>query len=284
MSIGRRRLHLPRSLVAVALPPTVTTRIQQIVGGEAQLQSVDSLHAASDAIRATLESCVLVIVPGDVQLDHLPAHKRFRELYPHVPVVALFVEGLSTHRGTMLLARTGVSDIVSVDEQVDADALRVALARAHALGVSHRVWEECKPRLPDTLVTLLKTALRLAHQPITGQTLAAAAGMPERSLRRHCQDAALPSPQWIIGWARLLIAGFYLDEPGRTVMQVAELLQFPSSCALRNQLRRYTGLSARRIRSGGSTALLCRALEHAIEQHELQVKATQVAAPLRLLR
>lgn len=160
----------------------------------------------------------------------------------------------------------------------------IALGRCHADGVSHHLWHECSPRLPDALVTLLKMALRNAHQPLTTATLATAAGMHERSLRKYCEDARIPSPQWIIGWARLLMAGHFLDEPGRTIIQVAELLRYPSSCALRNQIRRYSGLSPRQLRVQGTTKGLCGALERAVQRGvDNQSRTAEPAVPLRLV-
>jgi AraC-like DNA-binding protein len=266
------------------LPTAITARVRQVVNESSDVQVMHSIQAATDAVREMLGSCLLITVPGDAELDRMAAYQRFRGLYPNVPVVALFIQGVSSHRGTMVLGRVGVTDLVSVEGELDAEVLRRALTRAHASGVSHRVWDECRPRLPDTLVTLLKTALRIAHQPITAHALAAAAGIPERSLRKLCEDAAIPSPQWIIGWARLLVAAYYLDEPGRTILQVAELLQFTSSCALRNQLRRYTGWSPRELRAQGSTVVLCRAVERAAEQHRLHAPSIVAVVPLRLMR
>lgn len=284
MSIGRRRPQLPRLLVTVALPARLTARVKQVVGEATEVRAVSTMLGAVDAVRATLGCCLLITVPGETELDRVGAYARFRVLYPHVPVIALFVQGSSAHRGTMTIGRVGVTDIVPVDGELDAAVLQVALVRAHAAGVSHFVWDECRPALPEELTTLLKTTLRIAHRPISVSTLASAAGMPERSLRRWCEDARIPSPQWIIGWARLLVAGYYLDDPGRTILQVAELLEFTSSCALRNQLRRYSGLSPRELRARGSTMLLCRALEKAIQHHRDHLLDGPTPLSLRLVR
>lgn len=70
-----------------------------------------------------------------------------------------------------------------------------------------------------------------------------------------------------MGWARLLVAGYYLEEPGRSVANVAELLEFPGACALRNQLERYSNLSTQQLRTHG-TSLLARALEGAVRAYE----------------
>lgn len=284
MSAGLRT-QFPRTLIAVGLAPPLVAHIRQFVGSAASLESVPSVQAALTIVERTLDTCVLCPVPSERDLDQIAGYEHLHTRYPHVPIIAFFQEGASAHRAIMVLGRIGLTDLVSVDGELAASPLRQALRRAHALGVSSRVWDGCRPRLPDALVTLLKTALRVAHEPISTGAFAAAAQMSERSLRQYCEDRQLPSPQWIIGWARLLIAGYYLDEPGRTIAQVAELLQYPSACALRNQLRRYTGTSPRALRSTGATLALCQALEQSLSSPMTQTPLHHLApAPLRLVR
>ncbi len=284
MSLGRRRNQLPRTLITIALPDGVLARIRQIVGDAAQVTPVATLRAATDALGSSVGNCLIVAVPSENAAGLLTAYEQFRGLYPHVPVVALFLQGVSAHRGTLEMGRIGVSELLSVDGALDADAFCVVLGRCHADGVSHHVWKECRPHLADALVTLLKAALRNAHQPMTASGLATAAGLRERSLRQYCEDVCIPSPQWIIGWARLLMAGHFLDEPGRTIAQVAELLRYPSSCALRNQIRRYTGLSPRQLRAMGSTKNLCKILEQVAQRHAAEVSRKQSPAVLHLVK
>ncbi|MES2522624.1 MAG: AraC family transcriptional regulator [Gemmatimonadota bacterium] len=261
MMLGRRRVQIPSAIIAVAVSTGLGARLRQMVGGAAAVVHAGSVDEAIETVRITRGACVLIVVPVGEESEDIRAFRRFRTLYPHVAVVALFVEGTSSHQGMLALGRSGLTDVLSVDSDLNPNAVWIALARAYAQGVSHRVWEEFQPQIPDALVTLLKTALRVGEAPLTARELANAAGVPERSLRKLCEDAGIPSPQWVIGWARLLIAAHYLEERGRTIQQVAELLAYPSSCALRNQLRRYTGQSPRRLRTEGVTRALCHALE-----------------------
>jgi len=258
-SVGRRRSILPRKLICVALPVELSSRVRLLVP-EVQMECVSSLTQATEAVQRSLDACLLLSVPGDHE-GHSEPYARFRRRFPHLPVAALFVSGVSAHREALTLGRIGISDILSADTDLKPNTLRTALERCQAQGISHRIWYECRLNLPDPLVTLLKTALRFALSPLSVVTLAEEAGMPARSLRLYCEIHRIPSPQVIIGWARLLTAAHYLDEPGRTIAQVAELLKYPSSCALRNQLRRYVSGSPRALRREGIMQRLCQSLE-----------------------
>jgi AraC-like DNA-binding protein len=65
----------------------------------------------------------------------------------------------------------------------------------------------------------------------------------------------------MIGWCRLLIAARVLDDPGRTVEQVALKLDFPSGAALRNMFKRYTGLRTTEVRENGGVRCLVHVLK-----------------------
>ncbi|WP_439644072.1 helix-turn-helix domain-containing protein [Gemmatimonas sp.] len=188
--------------------------------------------------------------------------RHVRHAFPHAGVVAMFSVGRSSHAQLLQIGAVGVSDVIVVNDDFTADVLRTRLERAAAESVASRLGRACAPILSDAWVTLFKVALRLANAPITLPELAAAAGLHERSLRKYCDRAGLPSPQWVIGWARALTAAHYLDEPGRSLVSVAQLLAFPSPSALQNLLRRYTGASPRTLRDQGAehTVLRCLAV------------------------
>jgi len=263
----RARTPLPSAVVAFGIPAAARTLVCDLVGYAAVL-NVERLEDVEEALHHAVDACVLCVVPSDRAAPMLQDLLWLRGRFPNVATVALYYPSTSSCQAVLQLGAVGVTQIVTAEPAIQSFDLRTALTRCHSDGVAIRLWKRCEFVLPDNMVTLLKAAIRLAHQPISGERLASAAGMPERSLRKYCAQEALLSPQWIVGWARLLVAAFYLDEPGRTVANVAELLAFPSACALRNQLKRYSNLASRQLRAGGTTAFLARALENAVRAHE----------------
>lgn len=219
---------------------------------------------AVDFLQSSIDTCIVFPVPADADVDALTRFLQLRSQYPNVPVIALYSASRSSCRATLQLGAAGVGQIVNAEPMVRAGDLQTALVRCHGDGIAIRLWRHCDFELPERLIPVLKAALRLAHQPLTVDRLGSATGMHQRTLRKYCAQEGLPSPQWIIGWARLLVAGYYLDEPGRTVAQVAEVLAFPSACALRNQLRRYSSVASRALRAAGTARMLARAMEQAV--------------------
>jgi AraC-like DNA-binding protein len=263
----RSRTPLPRAVIAFGIPAAARTVTRDVVGHGA-VRDVSRAEEVEDALQHAVDACVLCVVPSDSAAPMLHELLRLRRRFPNVPAVALYYPSSSSCHAVLQLGAVGVTQIVTAEPSIQPVDLQTAFTRCHSDGVAIRIWKRCEFALPDNMVTLLKAAIRLAHEPISGERLASAAGMPERSLRKYCTQEALLSPQWIVGWARLLVAGFYLDEPARTVASVAELLAFPSACALRNQLKRYSNLASRQLRAGGTTMSLARALEHAVRAHE----------------
>ena len=284
----RLRMPLPAVLVPVALPRSVIAQVRAVVGDRTRLYPVERVPDAVPHLERHMGSCLLVAVPGEEQTALVAELLQLRALYPHVPAVALFLPPISSHRSTLHLGSAGITEIVVADPAVIADDLLVSLTRCHADGVAVQVWRYCALDIPEALVPVLKTAIRLAHEPLTAVRLAAAAGMHERSLRKYCEHEGLPSPQWVIGWARLLLAGYYLDEPGRTIASVAELLGFPSTCALRNQLRRYSTVAPSILRARGAPRTLARLLEQSVREQRsaTAANAAKTGQPrqLRLVR
>jgi len=186
---------------------------------------------------------------------------ELRRSFPHVPTIALFVEAESDARWALRLGHAGVAELLACGASVSSPALLNALSRTEVDAVAIRVWRVAKMQLPETLISILKPALRLAHAPTSIPLLAAAARMHERTLRKYCEGSGILSPQWVIGWARLLLASYYLDEPGRTIQSVAGLLRFPSSVALANQVRRYTTHTPTTLRDAGAVNTVARLIE-----------------------
>ena len=55
----------------------------------------------------------------------------------------------------------------------------------------------------------------------------------------------------MICWLRLLLVAHELEQPGYPVERIAVDFDFPSSTALRNMLKRYTGLRPAELRQNG---------------------------------
>lgn len=255
---------LPSLIVAWATPDQVTQQVADAVGTRSDLRYVRDVEMVCSVMSKAADPCLVVVVPADPNAPWWNELRRVRREFPLVPVVALALAGSSSLQAAWRLGRSEVSELVMMASTLDREDLRAALVRLHADGVVSRLWTRAGLRLPDPLVTVVRRALRLAHAPFSAADLASITQMHERSLRKYCERHSLPSPQQLVGWTRLLLAAYYLDEHGRAVTEVAELLGFPTPDALRKLIVRYTGHSSTVLRRVGALDDIARRLETAV--------------------
>ena len=225
------------------------------------VSGADSVSNCENLLARHVGHCLLVRVPEPDEDAVVEQLLKLRGRFPRVPCVALFVDGVSDSRWVLRLGGAGVTELVVCNHLVPSIPLRKALIRCETDSLAVRVWKRAAVQVDDALLAVVKPALRLAHAPISMLRLAGAARMHERTLRKYCDQHGLANPQWIIGWARLLTAAYYLDEPGRTVQDVAELLAFPSAASLANHVRRYTKSTPSALRAAGAVRTVASLME-----------------------
>ncbi|MBY0489473.1 MAG: helix-turn-helix domain-containing protein [Gemmatimonadaceae bacterium] len=206
----------------------------------------------------------MVSIPRSVSAPDFQELLDLRAEFPLVAMIGLFIAKESDLAALARLAAAGVADVLPVEQPSIAHHVRSTLSRAQAESLSSRVWRLAAVNVTDSAASLLRPALRLAHSPISLPVLANAVRMHERSVRKYCHANALPSPQWIIGWARSLLVAYYLEESGRSIQSIATLLGYKSSSLLANHLKRYTGKTASVLREESPLRTVGRLLESAL--------------------
>ena len=76
----------------------------------------------------------------------------------------------------------------------------------------------------------------------------------------------VPPPQELLAWCRLGVVGYLLGTTSLSVESIAQQLDFPSDTALRNLVKRYTGLRATEIRERGGLPCVIGALKDELER------------------
>jgi AraC-like DNA-binding protein len=261
----RRGLNVPESLVVIEAPPQAHEELRVYVGRLTQLAFAQGpLHGAS--LLMTLPSAaVLLTVPRDTREAMLDSYAQFRRDFPYTPFIAFFLDGWSDLAALARVAAADVRHVLLSDRLHTYEHCCSALATSNVWSTGARIWRSTDIVADDTVETLMLAALRLAWQPITLPQLALAARMHERTLRKYCYRHSLPSPQWFIGWARCLVASYYLEEPGRSIQSIATLLNFNSAVSLANHIKRYTTYSASELRRLGPLKTAARKCQEFLE-------------------
>lgn len=186
-----------------------------------------------------------------------PAIEVLRAKHPSLPVlVYLSLSAPAVRELVAITSTTTVSGVVfrSIDDA--GTALRAVLSATYRRMPTATVMQVIEPLVPGALRPFFTYCVTAAARPITVGNAAAALGVPRRTLGERLQRAGLPDPSRIIGWCRLLHAAWLLDDPHRSVKQVAGILGFASDAAFHNLLRRYTGLTSAVVRELGGHSLV----------------------------
>jgi AraC-like DNA-binding protein len=263
----RRWGQLPATVVVLGAPRDWHAELRATLGRLVQLRFVSSEPECAEILHTTASVAVVLTIPGPQRSSAVEALTRLRAAFPQTPFVAFYI---ATYSDLGALAQVAAGDVrhVLVSERIHhLDHCYLTLAASDSWSTAARVWAKAAVRTDDFVSTLMNAALRLAWHPVSLPRLAMAARMHERTLRKQCDRYGVPSPQWLIGWARCLVAAYYLEEPGRPVQRIAELLHFNSAVLLANHLKRYTGHTATELRRLGAVETTARRFETFLREH-----------------
>jgi AraC-like DNA-binding protein len=253
------------TIIAWTLPAKVVQQLADATRRHATLMIVRSAEEVREALRSSLNrtesTCLVVAVPSEPHGPFWVDLRELRAIFPGVPVIAVALLGVSSYLSAMRLGQYAISELLTADPDLRVEHVDGALLRAHNDSVISRIWRSAALNLPETYTTILRRALRLAHRPLSAVQLADSAQMHERTLRKYCRRHHMPSPGEIVAWARLLVAAYYLDEGSRSIKNVADHLDFPTTDALRKQIARYTSQSVTALRNRGALDSVARLME-----------------------
>lgn len=195
--------------------------------------------------------------------------RHLRTAFPSIPVVVYLPVSAEVSGIVMEVAKAGVSQLVFQGVDDLKASLRGAIEAAVDQVTAADLCAELEPMVPPTVLPFLRYCMEHARRDITVEDVASAMSVHRKTLVDRLRAARLPSPRTMIGWCRLIAAARLLDDPGRTVEQVALKLDFPSGTALRNMCKRYTGLRTTEVRQNGGV----RCLMHAFKGELVAVSA-----------
>ena len=193
-----------------------------------------------------------------------------REGYPSIPVVAYCSLAAATPHDILIAAKAGASGLVLRGVDDTGVALRAALTSAADDCVARRVMRALDEVAPGSVRPIIEYCILHARNAPSVQQVARALGISRKTLVNRLGAAGMPAPSAIIGWCRLLQAARLIEDPKRPVERIAHELDFPSGAALRNMLKRYTGLQPREVRENGGLNCVLHAFQRALVSTRLR--------------
>jgi AraC-like DNA-binding protein len=220
------------------------------------------VRTAAELAEAAARAQLVVVEPTDADgVSIAPVVAQLRAGYPDVPVIA-YCDARRLSPGQLVhLVRAGVSEVVLQGVDDVRTVIENALASAVRECTADLVLARLRGGLSRETYAIVEFFLRHATAAVSVHDAAAALGVHRKTLVNRLTAAHDVSPSEIAAWARLLVAARLLDAPGRTADGVALEAGFSSGTALRNMLRRHTGLTPGALRTGLGFEGLCRRFE-----------------------
>ena len=236
--------------VVALLPRHLLSHLGIVLGSEHRLTKVVSWSDLQATVQHQATDLVVAdpAITGLVQVDTL---EHIRRHYPSLPIVVYTVLAPASIKAIVRLAKSGVEHVVlsRFDDEPRSFLGLLESIPAYALGGQMlSAMTDVLSCLPVTVVRAVEQLFRSPAHFKNAQDLAAAAGMPVRTLYRHLEPAGICSARALVVSARLLRAFSYLQDPGRSIKDVAAKTGYRSSWQLSQQMREMTGNTAEQAR------------------------------------
>lgn len=236
--------------VCAVLDPLERTRLDAAAGGCFTTLHAGSLRQALQAARKRRVDA-LVVSAQVCRGDEVPAVARFVKEFPAVATVALVSHhDAAVSQTLLLLGASGVRSAVDCTAPAGWRQLRELVARPLSPAAA-QILAGLRPALvaaTGDMRSFLESLARLAPAIISVDRIAAHVRVPSSTLIARFRRARLPSPKAYLVEMRLLHAAHLFANPGLSVGEVAQRLEYSSDSALRRHLHRMLGLTASQFR------------------------------------
>lgn len=246
---------------ALIWDPSSRARLQDALRGQATVRFCERQHELLTLLENNLASVVVLDMRDREGNSTLATVRHFREAFPSVPVVLYCAISPETSREVLEFARAGVNDLVLRGVDDLRFPLRTALSTAADHCSARSILRELEPLVPPSIMPMLRFCLENGRRSLTVEDVADALGVHRKTLVDRLTTAGMPTPSAVIAWCRLLVSARLLEDPGRSIEQVALLLDFPSGTSMRNMVKRYTGLRPGEVRENGGVSCVLHAFK-----------------------
>ena len=238
------------------------------LGEEHALVRVATWTRLTWTLRERAVTCALI--DGRALPTHDPdgALVEMGRLYPSVVFVLIAGEDLST-RLLFRLGRAGVEGLVLLPVDGLVRELPSTMRRALARSTASAVIRVVSPSLPRRETETVRLCLEGAQRGWGAEDVADRLGLTRPHLSVGLDRHGLPSLGHLLVWSRLLHAGRWLEEPGRSAESVSRQLGYSSGSAFRRALRSYVGMTPTEVVDAGGFGVV---LERFVDECDLLIR------------
>jgi AraC-like DNA-binding protein len=259
-------------------------RIDTAVRAHATVRFVGTAgELIAQLVQARSLPIALIVEPRDCDgRSTAPIVRQLVDAHPALPIIGYCHAGYEHSRDILELGLAGAHELLFHGIDDSGVALRGVVTSAGHACAAAQVLSAIKRDIPETLLPMFEFCLSYPERATSVQAVAQVLGVHRKTLVNYCAQASLPPPGAVLAWCRLLLVGHFLQTPGRTVEEIALRVEFASATALRNMLRRYTGLRPQQVRERGGLRCVVDAFRQSLaerreppeeDEYELQAGA-----------
>jgi len=238
-------------VAALVLDPGHRLVLRRGLRGVADVHFCERIEGLRALVRRSWVHLVITVPTDKAGRQTAATVAEIRQGFPSLPVIAYCALTAEDTHSLIALVRAGADDVIVRDFDDVGSVASQVIARAAASRVGERAFAELSPFVSASVRPILAYCLSNPTGATAVDDIAHALGIARRTLVSRLASAGLPGPAALITWSRLLVVAHLLEDPARSVDQVAAAVGFPSSTALRVTCKRYTGVRPLDLRSRG---------------------------------
>lgn len=267
-SVSLRIAALPAPLVLACLRSDLgRRRLSASLRGHADVQWKASIAEVDESLTTSPRQVMAVIIQDDDE-GCQSVGALARQLAARgagTAVLGYLDQKPVNHSALCRLGAAGVHDVLIAGVNDEGFIARTIVLDAFRRGAASRVTRELERRLPKRLQPFAEAVI---HYPAgaTVTTIAQRMNVHRQTPNYWCRTENYMRAEELLVWCRLFLVVSLLEVTPRTLDSIAIEMDFSSATALRNQLRRYIGMTATQLREVGLSAAV-EVFEGRLEQH-----------------
>lgn len=205
-----------------------------------------------DTVRSAAAAAVIIVDPYHGMQDRTalsPDLSAFLHRFPSVPVVAALEIRPGCFEHVRKLGEWGAVQVICLDEEETAIAIRHRLDATRGRPLRDLIERSLPIGTNGQARAILGVAAGVVSEGGKGSDLARSLHITPRTLLRWCRRAGLPPPKQLLAWMRIMLAAELLDDPGRTVLDVALACGYSADSSLRHAMHTFLQVSPKTLRA-----------------------------------
>jgi len=244
---------------------TVLTRDPQVLQAvQGPLLGAHSVAATRSWERMSLlvreRPATAVVLDSGALPEHVAEDAAVGDLRRRYPSLALvFVVRPGADPVSLFrLGRAGLGNLVLLPAGALASDVARAIRSVLLNGTGALVTRAVSSYVPSRESTAIRFALEAVQRGWATEELAARLGLTRPHLSVRLGRAGLPSAGHLLIWAKLLHAGRWLTDPGRSAESISRQLEYSSGAAFRRALRTCVGATPTEVKERGGLRFVLR--------------------------